>query len=95
MIFLLRIIGSTMDTPAEFGALPDLSAVPPSPLQQLKLHVAGNQPGTATLDGFDQARLQRVIDILKPIAAAQGKATKPNLSPPTSRPPNSSIRASA
>ena len=49
--------------------------------QQLKLHIAGNRPGTKTLGGFDQARLQRVIDILRPITSAQGKAVKAGLSP--------------
>ncbi|MFI9386578.1 ABC transporter substrate-binding protein [Kutzneria sp. NPDC052558] len=49
--------------------------------QQLKLHVAGNQPGTRTLGGFDQTRLHRVVDILTPIAAAQGKQLKPGLAP--------------
>ncbi|GAA0640121.1 nitrate ABC transporter substrate-binding protein [Kutzneria viridogrisea] len=49
--------------------------------QQLALHIAGNQPGTRTLGGFDQARLQRVIDILRPILAAQGKALGPGLGP--------------
>jgi hypothetical protein len=49
--------------------------------QQLALHIAGNQPGTKTLGGFDQTRLRRVIDILGPITKAQGKTIKAGVSP--------------
>ncbi|HEX4226770.1 MAG TPA: ABC transporter substrate-binding protein, partial [Pseudonocardiaceae bacterium] len=50
--------------------------------QQLKLHIASNQPGTKTLGGFDPARIQRIISILTPILSRQGKQTKAGLTPP-------------
>ena len=45
-----------------------------STAEQIKLHIAGNEPGTGTLGGFDRARLQRVVDILRPIVGDQFKA---------------------
>lgn len=42
--------------------------------QQLTLHIAGNAPGTSTLGGFDRARVQHTIDILRPIVGDQLKA---------------------
>jgi hypothetical protein len=48
--------------------------------KQVELGIVGNGPD-ATLGNFDEARVQSVIDILKPIFDKQGKPIKSGLAP--------------